>query len=246
MSFESIEIAHRFCGPPQSGNGGYVGGRLAPFVATDEDTPAVAARLFAPPPLGTKLEVRAEGDRFGLFAEGTRVAEARSVALDLVAPEAPNFEDAQRASEDFRGFHDPVFPTCFVCGFEREAGDGMRIFPGESEQPGIFAAPWVPDASLGSDGSDRVAPEFLWAALDCPGAFAFPQPEEKVVLLGEMQVQLTGDVSVGESCVVASWFLDRSGRKYTTGSALYNSAGRCCGVAKGIWIEIEPDAVPRS
>ena len=35
----------------------------------------------------------------------------------------------------------------------------------------MLAAPWVPHASL-DDGTGRVATEFLWAALDCAGAFA--------------------------------------------------------------------------
>ena len=246
MSLENIEIARRFCGPPQSGNGGYVAGRLAKWVQTDEEMTAIAVRLFSPPPLETPLAVRASDGRFGLFADETRVAEARAVALDLSPPDAPSCEAARRAAESFRGFTDLVFPKCFVCGYQREDGDGLRIFPGESTRPGVFAAPWIPDASVASAGSDHVATEFLWAALDCPGAFAFPQPEGKVVLLGEMQVLLTGDVRIGESCVLASWFIEQSGRKYSTGSALYNASGDCCGVAKGIWIEIEPDAVPRS
>jgi hypothetical protein len=104
----------------------------------------------------------------------------------------------------------------------------------------------VPDASLAGADGDRVADAFLWAALDCPGAFAFPQPEGRIILLGELQARLDDSVRVGERCVLTSWYLERDGRKHLTGSALHGEDGRCVGCAKGIWIELAPDAVPRS
>jgi hypothetical protein len=233
----------RFCGPPQSGNGGYVAGRLA---AALPGTGAAAVRLFSPPPLERHLEIREEGEGVALFDGDARVAHARRVGLELDAPAPPDFEAAVRAAERYRGFEDPIFPTCFVCGYERGEGDGLRIFAGEREDGAGFAAPWIPDASLVAPGSDRVAPEFLWAALDCPGAFAFPQPEDRIILLGELQVALDDGVRAGERCVLTSWYLARDGRKHLTGSALHGEEGRCVGRARGIWIEIAPDAVPRS
>ena len=50
MKREYLEIAERFCGPPNSGNGGYVCGLLAKHL-----TGTVTVRLKAPPPLKTKL-----------------------------------------------------------------------------------------------------------------------------------------------------------------------------------------------
>ena len=60
-----------------------------------------------------------------------------------------------------------------------------------------------------------------------------------------MQVELLGDVELGEPCVLTSWKIGQSGRKHTTGSAIHGADGTCRGVAQGVWIEIEPDAVPR-
>lgn len=245
MGDSTIVVADRFCGPPQSGNGGYVGGRLAEFV----DSAAVAVRLYRSPPLEKTLTIRREAGGATLLDEGQPVAEARPTQLDLVAPAAPSFEEAERASRAFRGFREHVFPKCFVCGPERGPGDGLRIFPGAHAEGELFAAPWIPDASLLADDdqartSRRVAKEFLWAALDCPGAFSFPQPEGKVVLLGEMKVALSGDVAVGERCVLASWQVAAEGRKHSTGSAIYGADGDCRGVALGLWFEVEPASVP--
>jgi len=49
------------------------------------------------------------------------------------------------------------YPTCFVCGPGRAAGDGMRVFPGPLSGRDIYAAPWQPDGSL-LDGDGWVAP----------------------------------------------------------------------------------------
>jgi len=241
MDQPSIEIVPRYCGPPNSGNGGYVAGRLAEFV----DAPAVAVRLRVPPPLDTPLAVRAAADGVLLFDGETPVAEARGVALDLRAPATPpSFEEATKAALGFRGFEEHVFPGCFVCGTEREEGDGLRIFPGPSSSDGTFAAPWIPDPSLARDG-DRVPTEFLWAALDCPGAFSFAQPEGRIILLGEMQAQIFGPVTVGERCVLTSWEIEVRGRRHFTGSALFGNSGECRGLALGVWIEVEAGAAPK-
>ena len=38
--------------------------------------------------------------------------------------------EARGAASRFAGHHDHPFPGCFVCGTERAAGDGLRLFPG--------------------------------------------------------------------------------------------------------------------
>ncbi len=247
-----FEVARRFCGPPQSGNGGYVAGRLA---ATLDGEGAAAVRLFAPPALEKPLHVVAEGDARTLMDGDQRVAHARRIELALDVPAPPDFAAAERAAESFRGYDELIFPRCFVCGFQRPVGDGLRIFPGALADGDGFAAPFVPDASLlreerlgeersGEDG-EHVAVEFLWAALDCPGAFSFPQPEGRIVLLGEMQAEILGRVRPGDRLVASSWYVEKDGRKHVTGSALHDEGGAVVGRAKGLWIELAPDAVPR-
>lgn len=244
MSLGSFEVAPRFCGPPTSGNGGYVAGRLARFVATDSGHPAVAVRLFAPPPLDAPLEVRAEEDHVGLFDGDRLLARATAVPLELSPPTPPSFASAQEASKSFRGFDEHVFPGCFVCGTDRRTGDGLRIFPGAADEDGLFAASWTPDESLRTGPADELDEAFLWAALDCPGAFSFPQVDG-VILLGEIRARLFGSVRIGDPCVVTSWYVENDGRKHVTGSALHGPDGECVGYARAIWIEVDPDSVPR-
>jgi hypothetical protein len=155
----------------------------------------------------------------------------------LEAPRPPTPEEARAAARAFRGFEAHVFPGCFVCGPERADGDGLRIFPGPVAERDLVAAPWTPDPSLDA-GDGRVAVPFLWAALDCPGVFAFPQPE-RVVLLGELTVRLERRARVGESCLVVGWETGRDGRKHHTGTALFGGDDRLHGVARATWLEVE-------
>jgi hypothetical protein len=206
MITETICISARFCGPPQSGNGGYVCGRLADFLKG----PA-AVRLKAPPPLEVALRVEADENNARLFQGPMLIAEARRAEPGIGAPPAPTYAEAQRASQSYPRFQLP-FPGCFVCGPKRPRGDGLRIFPGPVDEGQILAAPWVPDDSLAGDAG-KIRNEFLWAALDCAGAFANWPPEHSVVLLGELCAEISGSVSSGESCVVLAWPLGTQGRK---------------------------------
>lgn len=232
MISDSITLPRRFNGPPASGNGGYVCGRLARYLSG----PA-KVRLRTPPPLDRELKVESNGDEARLFDGDRLVAEARRAALDLAAPAAPTFAAAEAASKSCTGFVRHPLPHCFVCGPKRAAGDGLRIFPGRRADDTVFAAPWVPHASL-DDGSGQVAPEFLWAALDCPGAFALMPVEMRPILLGELGARLDGGVAIGERCVVAAWAIGSEGRKHFAGTALYNAAGAAVAVARATWVEI--------
>ena len=226
-----IRIAPRFRGPPDSGNGGYVCGRLAAQLEGD-----VRVRLERPPPLDQLLRTQeAEDDCVELYAGELRIARAWPTRLELAPPDAPSWDEAVDAARRFRGHDEHVFPGCFVCGPERSDGDGLRIFPGPLGN-GVAASPWVPDASL---GDPQLRPEFVWAALDCPGVFSFPQPERRVLLLGELAAHLESPVRVGERCVVIGWEIEHVGRKHRTGTALFDSEGRCAGFALGTWIETE-------
>ena len=233
MKTEDLEISSRFCGPPHSGNGGYVCGRLAKGLPG-----TVAVRLKAPPPLNTALRREWSDDAARLFHGATLVGEARAAELHLAPPACATLGQAEAAVASYAGFRTHPFPRCFVCGPERTTGDGLRIFPGVVGAAGLLAAPWVPDASL-ADASGRVAPEFVWAALDCPSGFAvFPLPEGTAIVLGELCASVTGELAVGQPAVVSSWPIAHEGRRRTAGTAIHTEDGTQVAVARAVWIEV--------
>jgi hypothetical protein len=112
----------------------------------------------------------------------------------------------------------------------------MRIFPGLLDS-GMVAAPWIPADDL--DGGDgKVAVEFHWAALDCPGYFAAVGDSPRAMLLGEMQAHVDRRVHVGEACRVLGWLIASEGRKYRCGTAIFDEDGEPCARALATWIEV--------
>jgi hypothetical protein len=226
-----LTVASRYRGPPASGNGGYVCGILAATLRED-----LKVRLVAPTPLDEPLQIT--GDGVGEWVlSGAKGPVARGIAstLSLDVPVAPPYVQAVWASQHYAGFREHAFPECFVCGPHRRRGDGMRIFPGMLEN-GMVAAPWLPSDSL--DGGDgKVAVEFHWAALDCPGYFAV-SGGRRVMLLGEMQAHVDRRVHVGESCTVTGWRIAAEGRKYIAGTAIFDEDGELCARARATWIEL--------
>ncbi|UUY04659.1 hypothetical protein LRS13_03765 [Svornostia abyssi] len=236
----AIEVPERFNGPPGSGNGGYSAGLLAAQV----DAPAVEVTLRAPPPLNRPLVVEArDGATVALDGDAV-VLEARPVDLDLEAPAPVGMDDAQ-AADAISGFRDHdvhPFPTCVVCGPDRDPGDGLRMFPGPLAD-GRFATVFRPDASL-ADEDGVVEHAAVWAALDCPssgpvldmspGAAATRAPS----VLARLAVRIDEELRVGEAYVSVSWKLGEDGRKRTSGTALYTADGRPVAVARALWIEL--------
>jgi len=228
---ESITIARRFCGPPHSGNGGYVCGVLGRRLAG-----AATVRLTSPPPLETALQLAAEGDVLQLGNAGQAIAQARPAELAIEAPEAPSLAQAREATSRYPGFASHPFPGCFVCGPARAEGDGLRIFPGRVTGRDLVAAPWTPGSDL-ADGQGRVQAEFVWSALDCTGFFAFaPLPEGAPALLGEMTTRIDAAVEPGAPHVVVGWLIGSEGRKRFAGSALFNAGGELLGIARATWL----------
>jgi hypothetical protein len=222
---ERILIERRFRGPLGSANGGYASGRLASFV----DGPAeVTLRL--PPPLDRPLQVERVGEGVRLLDDEALVAEAKPATVDLEAPAPPSFEEAQAAALP-DGDLDSPFPECFVCGAHRPVGDGLRIFAGPLGD-GRVAATWIP-------GESHEAPEFVWAALDCPGAYAggFGVGERGTLVLGRLGARVDALPQAGERCVVLGWPLGEEGRKVYAGTALYGEGGGVLGVARATWIQ---------
>ncbi len=224
-------VAGRYCGPDGSANGGYFAGCVAARAGR-----TVTVRLLRPPPLDTPLETRelATGELAVMCAE-ERVGEAKAAQLTLEPPDPPSYFEAVEASRRYAGFTHHRFPNCFVCGTRRPRGDGLRIFAGPIAERGVVAAPWVPDVSL-DRGDGKVRPEFMSAALDCPGFYA-ASPDDRMMLLGEITVHVNRLVHVGEPCTVIGWALESSGRKHAAGTAIAAEDGEICGLARSLWIE---------
>jgi len=196
-------------------------------------------RLLRPPPLGVDITVEERGEGLLDLRHGDDlVAQTRpaQVAAPTLAP--PSYEEAIEASRRCVGFAHHPFPTCFVCGPQRGRGDGLRIFPGRLTDRELVAAPWVPEDSLGAEGG-IVRPEFMWAALDCPGWFA-SLTHARIALLGELTAHVDRRVHVGESCLAIGWHIGSRGRSHEAGTALYDEDGELCGFARATWIEPRP------
>lgn len=236
MRDEQITIDARFCGPPRSGNGGYVCGLVAAGLRA---AGAVAVRLKAPPPIGRALRLESTPGGVRLLDGEASIAEGREAVVDLEVPACPSFEAASLASRSYLGFESHNFPTCFVCGPDRASGDGLRIFPGAlGGASAILAATWTPDASL-ADSAGIVGPEFVWAALDCPGAFTrYPLADGIALVLGELAVAQEAPLAAGEACILTAWSLGDDGRRRHAGTALHRADGRLVARARAIWVEV--------
>jgi hypothetical protein len=228
----SLVIARRFCGPPTTGNGGYSAGLLA-----RELDGIVEVTLRKPPPLDRPLDLSTQGSTLELRDGAELVAEARPAELELDVPDAPAFERAAELSRRYVGFEAHPFPTCFVCGPDRAAGDGLRIFAGRDRAGEPVCAPWIPDASL-ADDDGVVRREFVCAALDCPGYFGGFGPDYPAALLGRITVAIHDAVRAGDACVVLGWSLGREGRKLHAATALFGPDGRPRARARQTWLVV--------
>lgn len=226
----AVLIATRFCGPPSSANGGYTAGLVAAALGG-----TVEVTLRRPPRLEHAMSLQQDLDRAELTDGDLLVAEARRAELELQAPAAVPFERALSATARYVGFKRHHFPGCFVCGPARAPGDGLRIFPGVTDEGDKVIAPWIPDESL-VDGDGQVRSEFRWAALDCAGYFAVAAPDYPIALLGRMTATLFGELAAGEHCVVQGAPLAREGRKLRAVTALYGADGSLRGLSHQVWL----------
>ena len=229
-----LTVAPRFCGPPTSANGGYFAG----LVANLTDVP-VRVRLRRPPPLATAMAAEVGTDGGIIVRQGDElIAEARPETLSLELPPPVSWLAAVQASLRCRGLQQHAFPHCFVCGPQRSRGDGLRIFAGEvagRSEPGLVASPWIPDASLDL-GDGKVAPQFMWAALDCPGYFAIA-PDGRLALLAEHVARIERRLRIDEPAVAIGWRIGGEGRVHEAGTALFGEHDELVASARAVWIE---------
>ncbi|MFC7361078.1 hypothetical protein [Nocardioides astragali] len=218
-------VPRRFCGPPDSGNGGWTAGALAAL--DDADSP------------GNRCDAGFGG---AAIATATRVERAL-VEVDPVAPDVAASAEASYPGHDFH-----PFPTCFACGTGREEGDGLRIFPGRvgaGPHGVVVAATWTPHPTLREDWHTYVdehprgSVATTWAALDCIGGWA-GDLAERLMVLGRMTARVDDLPVIGEPHVVVGEGRGQDGRKTFTASTLYDSDGRVVATAEHTWIAVDP------
>ncbi|MFC4947153.1 hypothetical protein [Pseudonocardia sp. GCM10023141] len=247
MTTTSLFLSSRFNGPPGVANGGIACGSLAGAAGVAPGA-AVEVRLRRPVPLDRRLDVRLDGDAFRLEDAGEVVARGHvtEAGPDLSVPDVVTADEAVAAT---RRHTNAVFPACFVCGSGRPDGDGLRIFPGRVADRRVWAAPWTPDRSVvGADG--RVAPEFVWAALDCPAGFAAVEdalerdalPGGSAAVLGRMSVRLAGLPEIAVEHRIVAWPIAVDGRRLTAGSALLSPNGDVLAAAGTTWVALTASA----
>ena len=216
-----ITLPYRFRGPLASANGGYACGRLASFADANE----VEVTLRLPPPLDRPLAVEQEGDEVRLVDGDALVAQARPATLELDAPAAVSLQVADASRERHVRGWSPEFSECFVCGV-REDGLEIRVGPVAGREP-LHASPIAfPEARS----------EIVWAAIDCPGAYAVGAEGRGDIVLGRMTARVDRVPAVGEQCVVTAWPLGEDGRKLFAGTALFAEDGELLALAKQVWI----------
>jgi hypothetical protein len=247
-----LRVGERFCGPPGFANGGIACGSLAALL---EDTAgeagfgaagfgaAAEVTLRRSMPLARPLAARRDDDGAWLVEDGGElIGEARWAAgVDFEVPVAVTLEQAHAVAGRSRYFDDPVFPGCFGCGPARRPGVGRRIFPGPVDGDGVMAAPWTPDPSV-AGAANKVRPEVVWAALDCPSglaaADAFAIKSDTAILLGRMTGAVAALPRPGESCRVVAWAEGRDGRKLFARSAVLGPDDEVLAVARAIWFTV--------
>lgn len=237
---ETIVIARRYCGPPESGHGGYSCGCVAELIGS----PAASVSLRAPPPLERELEVRRADGAVRLFADDQLVAEGVPAELEVAVPEPVPLPVAMEADLTGRWPHNHPFPTCFGCGIERSRDEAIALIPGPVEGREVLAAPWTPLPYM-ADHEGIVTARFLWAALDCPTGFPFIAPGMPPHALARLAARPgPTPVIAGRPHVVVAWRIGRDGRKGRGGAAVFTDDGRLCGISEGLWIALrDPSAL---
>lgn len=277
----TLTISARYCGPTHSVNGGYACGSIAAYAdgpvtvklrqPPPLDVPMIVERdsegslrvshngtliaeaTASPAQPGGPSQPGVPAKPGGPSQPGVPAQPGVPGRLTLPMPSPISMDEIRAVTTRARYFDDPYFPDCFVCGVNREPGDGLRIFPGpllgQPGQPGvparpdrpIWAAPWTPDPSVaGPEGTVR--PEVIWAALDCPSGIAAGEgsglDQDTAIVLGQMTATLPVLPAPGDQCQVIAWPAGRDGRKLTAGSALLGPGGEVLAASTAIWITV--------
>lgn len=241
---QAFSIEWRFRGPrsgtTHTAQGGYFSGRVSAVVPH-----AHTFILEKAIPLEKVLVVRVDGAG-AVVSDGEDVVARLTGDKPVGPPPGPvSLRDAVEASRRFEGARHSA-PECFACGFRQE-GDGLRIYPGSipdryAHGGRVLAAGWQPHpAFLNSAG--RLREEFVWAALDCPAAWAVPPGDGKT---GTLRGEIFGPIDGHQPLIVMGWYLPavspREGsRSRQAGSAIFDQDGGLLALGAQTWV-LDPPA----
>jgi len=245
----SLTIASQFRGPPQSGNGGYVSGAVADLLISSRalaPDQAVEVTLRAPIPLDKPMTAALDATGGLTVVDGeTLIAEAKTTELQIDVPTAPDFVTAEAARAgsaslqqglnsliaNGTGFH----PICFCCGADVAADEGLHVYAAPVAGYTGVAAAWQP-AKTFADNQGNLPTAVIWAALDCPGQFAYLASGIRTGMLGRMTAEILRPVPAQQKFVVTGWCIEVERSKHFAGTALFDEAGILCALSKQVWI----------
>jgi acyl-coenzyme A thioesterase PaaI-like protein len=235
---ETVTVDPAYYGFEASGHGGYTAGLVSGLLEAPAEV-TIRQRI----PLGEPMDVvRSDGRRVELRRDGAVVLQAVPAEPRADIPPSVGLAEAEAATREFRGFTWTPTATCMTCGTERGEGEGLRVFAGPAgDHHGLVAAAWVPHANFaGPDGV--VADAFVWAALDCPGAWALRRvsdgPYRRSVTV-QMTGRVLGQVRAGEPYVVMAWPVPGRRRLLDCASAVYDAGGDLVALATAVWLHAE-------
>jgi len=236
-----LVVENRFRGPPQSGNGGYVGGLFSKIIdASGKGN--VEVTLRSPIPLDHALQVNSFEDGTATVTNGdTLIAQIKPIEWEMEVPTPPDWQAVTAVAEKSlafgsnlndllpgrQGFH----PICFCCGAEHDTGLQVHV----ARVGDQVAAVWNTRQSWGAE--DGLLPiEFLWTAMDCPGQFAYLEQGIKTGMLGRITAAVNKRPKAGESLLVTAWTIVVEGKKHFAGAAIFDKDGTLCCKARTVWI----------
>jgi hypothetical protein len=248
---QSLTIPARFRGPPQSGNGGYVAGAIAECFdkpPVDALNPAIEVTLRAPIPLDRPMNLSgsdAQGGDVQLILGETLIAQARRTELSLEVPSPPEYADALAARAlspslasnlnpqigNGTGFH----PICFCCGADLAPDAGLHVYAAPVAGFDGVAAAWRPHATF-ADAQGYLPEPVVWAAIDCPGQFAWLNAGIRTGMLGRITGRTLKRVAAAQNLLVTGWCLEVERSKYFAGTALFDESGDLCAYTRQVWI----------
>jgi len=234
LALDTLVLDPRFNGPPGTANGGYAAGAVGELV----DGPAEVT-LRTPPRLGVPLGVQfLPGGEIDVHDGDTLVMSARPIdGVDVEPPVRPTLAQAREATRHHPGHgRESLLSACFVCGWRRHDGLGIHFGPLPGH-PGVTAAVFIPDATVPHRGGD-VAPDMVWAALDCPSYTPPLWDWRRPSLLARLAVERLDCVEVGEPVIATGWHIASEGRKHHTASALLSPEGDVLARACALWITL--------